>query len=112
MRRMEPTTLLMVCAKAVRLASAVPPTATIQAVMVVPILAPNSVAMAVSYVISPCEASVMAMAMVAAECTMAERIVAPAATMATSRSESTSILWNALRIASLLRMGSTPLCMK
>jgi len=98
--RSEPKTLESVCASAVRRASAVPPTAARHAVTVVPMFAPKRMAIAVSYVISCCAASVMAMAIVAAEWIAAERIAAKSAMTATSKRLAAWAARNAARTAS------------
>ena len=108
----EPTTLESVWASAVRRAPEFPPTAAIHAVTVVPMFAPKRAAIAVSWAMRPWEASVMAIALVAAACTTAETATASRATRATSATESAPSAANAPRTDSQPLASDTPLDMK
>ena len=109
----EPSRLESVWERAVRRASAVPPIAAIHPVAVVPTFAPNSTAIATSYVMSPCVARAIAMAIVAADDWItAVMSTATKATEPTPTMESADRCVNTPAKSGFSRMGATPFDMK
>ena len=110
MRSNVPTTLKRVWAIAVRFASVVPPNAASQAVTVVPMFMPNTVAAAVSNVMIPWMESVMAIAVVAAElCTTAVNTRDTMKHLSRPSTVPASRDANAARMDSFSLIGTTPL---
>ena len=109
MMMMVPPMLKSVCARAVCRASAEPLNAASHAVIVVPMFIPNTVAAAASKLSSPCCASVMAIAVVAAEdCTTAVNASETSTHFASPQADAASSDLNASTTAGIERTGSMP----